>query len=158
MLRRIGHRDDPAHRGTDQHKALDPERVDEGREIRHLVGVLIGAVGRPGALAMAAHIHRDEMAAVAEPPGHRVERLGARGVAVDAYDRQRAGPAPFQIPQGQAVDGQRLSSGLQSRRHGRSSPRSSSLILPNPEGARTYDSDGPINGRPSGRDGERGAR
>ena len=85
-MRRIGHRDDAAHRGADQHEPVEFEPIDESGEIAGLIAILIGAFGRPGALAMAAHIHRNNVRAILDPPRQRVERLGARCVTVHADD------------------------------------------------------------------------
>ena len=98
-MRRIGHRDDAAHRGADQHEPVEFEPIDERGEIVGLIAILIGAFGRPGALAMAAHIHRDNVGAVLQMAGWRVERFGAPRIAVHANDRQRAGLAPFESAQ-----------------------------------------------------------
>src|SRR5205823_10769741 len=87
ILRGVDHRDDAAHRGADQYKAADAELIDERRQIAGLIGVLVGVVLRPGALAVAAHIHRNNVRAILDPPRQRVERLGARCVTVHADDR-----------------------------------------------------------------------
>ena len=157
MLRGIDHRDDAAHRGADQHEPVDPEPIDQRGEIAGLIGILVGAVRRPGALAMAAHIHRDEVGAVLDPPGQRVERLGARCVAVHADDRQCAGPRPIRDSAGEARSPPAyFVRRLQSRRHGRP-PSSLALILPKPGPARTYNSYSPMTADP-GHHGRRGGR
>jgi hypothetical protein len=105
MVGGVGHRDDAAHRRADEDEPAQSQPVDKRRQIAGLVGVLVGARRRPGALAMAAHIHRDHMEAPGQMPRQCVERLGARGIAVHAHDRRRLGPAPIEIVQSQTVDG-----------------------------------------------------
>src|SRR5437588_481007 len=61
VLRGIDHGDDAAHRGAAQDKPINPELIGERGEVAGLIGILICALGRPGALAMAAHIYRDDM-------------------------------------------------------------------------------------------------
>ena len=101
---RVGHGDDAAHRGADQRESREAELVDDRGEIADLVTVLIRAGGRPGALSVTAHVHRDEVVAIVEAPRERVEGLRARRVAVDAHDRRRAGIAPVEIVHAQSVD------------------------------------------------------
>jgi len=52
------------------------------------------------------------MKAVLEMPGERVERLGTRGIAVHANDRQCPGPAPFEIMEAEAVGREAAAGGL----------------------------------------------
>ncbi len=69
-------------------ETLQVESVNEGREVARLVRILVSAVRRPLTLAMAAHIHRDDMEAVLEVARQRVERLRRRGVAVYTHHRR----------------------------------------------------------------------
>ena len=39
----VGHRDDPAHRGADQHEIVEPKLSGEPREIFRLIFIAIGA-------------------------------------------------------------------------------------------------------------------
>ena len=101
MLHRVRHRDDAAHRGAEQNEPAEAEPIDESREVAGLVAIGVGAVRRPRALAMAAHIQRDDMEAVAEPPREAVERVGAAGIAVHADQRRRRCVAPIEVVQSQ---------------------------------------------------------
>ena len=104
MLPGVGHRDDPAHRRSDQGESSQRQRVQECGQIADLILVLVGAGRGPRALAMAAHVGGDETEPVLEAPGRAVERLGARRVAVHAHDRRGAGRAPVEIVDAQAVE------------------------------------------------------
>ena len=77
----------------------EAEPVGEGCQVAGLVAIGVGAARRPRALAMAAHIQRDDMEAVAEMPGEAVERVGAAGIAVHADERRRRRIAPIEVVQ-----------------------------------------------------------
>ena len=66
---RVRHRDDAAHRGTDQHEPVEPQSLDERGEVAGLIGVLVRAARRPGALTVATHIGHDQAKAVLEDTG-----------------------------------------------------------------------------------------
>jgi len=104
MCTGVGHRDDPAHRGSDQGESSQRQRVHERSQIADLILVLVGAGRGPRTLAMAAHVGGDETEPVLEVPGRCVERLGARRVAVHAHDRLGAGRAPVEIVDAHAVE------------------------------------------------------
>ena len=120
----VGHRDDPAHRRSDQGESSQRQRVHERSQIADLILVLVGAGRGPRALAMAAHVGGDETEPVLEVPGRRIERLGARRVAVHAHDRRGAGRAPVEIVDAQAVELDSLA-GRSGRRHHVLSPAAS---------------------------------
>ena len=76
---------------------LESELIDQPGEVTSLIRILVRAVGRPRALAVAADVHRDEPDSIREAPGERVERLRAARIAVNADHGRRAGSAPLQI-------------------------------------------------------------
>jgi hypothetical protein len=57
---------------------------------------------------VAAHIEGDDVKAVAELSGERVERLRAPGIAMDANHGRRIGISPIEIMHAQIVDRQGL--------------------------------------------------
>jgi hypothetical protein len=104
ILGSIGHRDDAAHRGADQHELVEFEPLGELRQVLRLILIAIGAGRGPGALPVPAHIEREDVKPILEVPGERVERVGASRVAVDAHDWRGVGLAPFEVVQGEIVD------------------------------------------------------
>src|SRR5262245_64273409 len=66
---------------------------------------------------MASDIRDDEVEAVLEMSGWRVERLGTGGIPVDTDDRWSASIAPVEVVQAQAVDRQERTVRLRESRH-----------------------------------------
>src|SRR5207245_768061 len=62
----VGHRDDAAHRGSDEREPREPELVDARGQITDLVAVLIRARSRPAALAVAAYVEGGDVMPVEE--------------------------------------------------------------------------------------------
>jgi hypothetical protein len=114
----VCHRDDAAHRGADQREALEPELVRDRGEISDLVAILVGAVRRPGALPVSAHVRGDHVEALAKVSRRGVERLGARGVPVHTHDRGCAVVAPVEVVQLEPADRQELALRLQQAHEG----------------------------------------
>src|SRR6202011_2101752 len=117
VLRGISHRDDAAHRGAYQDELVEPEPGSELGQIARLIGVAVGAGGRPGALPVTAPVEGEDAIAILEVPGERVERVRTPGVAVDADDWRSLSLAPFEVMQGETVHPQRLAQGLHRDRH-----------------------------------------
>jgi hypothetical protein len=82
-----------------------------------LITELVGPGGGPRTLSMASDIRDNEVEAVLEMSGWRVERLGTGGIPVDADDRWSASIAPVKIVQAQTVDHQERTVRLRVSRH-----------------------------------------
>jgi len=84
----------PAHRMTDDHRALDADPVEDGERVGRKIGGRV-ALRRASTLAVPARVRRDEL----QSPRDRIrEEIPVASVVPDAVQkerrRRRAGPGP----------------------------------------------------------------